>query len=242
MQVFEIAFNVAYLTFIWTLVGLMTRRMKDVAPEDRRTAEWIRLAFLLLAFGDTGHVGFRVVAYALGQMDVRVNVFGTPMALLGLGSLTTAVTVTLFYIAMVYVWQFRFGHPDSGIANFLVLAGVIRLFILALPSNGWESLRSPYLISLCRNLFLVIQGLGVMALILRDSFRRGDRTFQWVGWMIAVSYAFYFPVILWAHRFPMLGMLMIPKTCAYVAIAWIAYRALWLRQAFPLTRPAGAEI
>lgn len=241
MQIFEIAFNVAYLTFIWTIVGLMTRRMGDVAPEDRRTAEWIRLAFLLLAFGDTGHVGFRVVAYAVGQTDVRVNLFGTPMSLIGLGSLATAVTVTLFYVAMVYVWQFRFGHPDSGIANFLVLTGAVRLFLLALPSNRWGDPPSPYLMSLARNLPLVIQGLGIMALILRDSFRQGDRTFQWVGWMIAVSYAFYAPVILWVHRVPMLGMLMIPKTCAYMAIAWIAYRALWLRRTAQLAQPTAAK-
>lgn len=230
MQIFEIIFNVAYLTFIWAIVGLMTWRMKDVALEDQRTAEWIRLAFLLLAFGDTGHVGFRVVVYALGQADVRVNILGIPMSLIGLGSLTTAVTVTLFYIAMVYVWQFRFGHRDNGIANFLVLTGVVRLFLLALPSNQWEDPPSPYLMSLVRNFPLVIQGLGIMALILRDSFRQEDRTFQWIGWMIAASYAFYLPVILWVHRVPALGMLMIPKTCAYMAIAWIAYRALWVRR------------
>ncbi|MCX8066238.1 MAG: hypothetical protein N3B68_00185 [Anaerolineae bacterium] len=72
-----------------------------------------------------------------------------------------------------------------------------------------------------------------MALILRDGFRQEDRTFQWIGWMIAASYAFYLPVILWVHRVPALGMLMIPKTCAYMAIAWIAYRALWVRRGSP---------
>ena len=45
--------------------------------------------------------------------------------------------------------------------------------------------------------------------------------------MITVSFAFYIPVILFARQIPLIGMLMIPKTVAYLAIAWIAYRGLW---------------
>ena len=66
-----------------------------------------------------------------------------------------------------------------------------------------------------------------MILILRDAFRTGDTTFKWIGAMIALSYAFYAPVILWSAQTPLLGMLMIPKTCAYIAIAVIGYQALY---------------
>ena len=45
--------------------------------------------------------------------------------------------------------------------------------------------------------------------------------------MILVSYACYIPVILWVQQMPIIGMLMIPKTIAYVAIAIIAYRGLY---------------
>jgi hypothetical protein len=44
-------------------------------------------AFALLALGDTGHVGFRVVAYALGGLEAHAG-------LVGLGALSTAYTVT----------------------------------------------------------------------------------------------------------------------------------------------------
>jgi hypothetical protein len=47
--------------------------------------------------------------------------------------------------------------------------------------------------------------------------------------MIAASYAFYTPVILFVQQAPLLGMLMIPKTLAYVAIAVIAYRAVYMQ-------------
>lgn len=81
-----------------------------------------------------------------------------------------------------------------------------------------------------RNLPLMVQGLGVMVLILRDALLAKDRTFTWIGAMIFVSYAFYTPVILWVQQTPILGMLMIPKTLAYVAIAIIAYRELYSEQ------------
>jgi len=40
---------------------------------------------------------------------------------------------------------------------------------------------------------------------------------------IVLSFAFYIPVVLWADVSPMIGMLMIPKTCAYVWTVWIGY-------------------
>ena len=102
----------------------------------------------------------------------------------------------------------------------------VRLVIMAFPQNQWELLVPTYGWSLLRNSFLVIQGLGVMILILRDSRRAGDQPFELIGWMIALSYLFYAPVILWSASVPLLGMLMIPKTCAYVAAAFISWRMM----------------
>ena len=43
---------------------------------------------------------------------------------------------------------------------------------------------------------------------------------------IVLSFAFYIPVVLWADTIPMIGMLMIPKTCAYVWTVLIGYFAM----------------
>lgn len=43
---------------------------------------------------------------------------------------------------------------------------------------------------------------------------------------IVLSFAFYIPVVLWADVIPMIGMLMIPKTCAYVWTVVIGYTAM----------------
>jgi hypothetical protein len=99
--------------------------------------------------------------------------------------------------------------------------------VMAFPQNGWELVVAPYNWSLLRNAFLVVQGLGVMYLILRDAAKTRDHAFQWIGILIALSYTFYAPVILWVGAVPILGMLMIPKTCAYVGVALVAYRAFY---------------
>jgi hypothetical protein len=224
----EVAFNLTYLVVIWSLVILMVLRRDWVMPADRAVASRMTLAFVLLALGDTGHVGFRVVAYARGGLEANPT-------LVGLGALSTAFTVTLFYMLMVDVWRLRYDKPLGAAGWLLLAAGAVRLVIMLFPQNQWSQLVAPYGWSLLRNAFLMIQGLGVMALIMRDAYRTGDTPFKWIAWMIALSYLFYAPVILWGARVPMLGMLMIPKTCAYVAIALISYRALWRS---PAGRPA----
>ena len=50
--------------------------------------------------------------------------------------------------------------------------------------------------------------------------------FRWMWLTIVLSFAFYIPVVLWADVIPMIGMLMIPKTCAYVWTVLIGYKAM----------------
>ena len=47
---------------------------------------------------------------------------------------------------------------------------------------------------------------------------------QWLT--IVLSFGFYIPVVLWAEVNPLIGMLMIPKTCAYVWTVLIGYNAM----------------
>lgn len=216
----EVLFNLSYLAVVWGIVVRMLLRQEQVADHHRAAAKRILWAFALLALGDSGHVGFRVIAYANGGLAANP-------ALVGAGALSTAYTVTLFYMLLVEVWRLRFQKPLGWFGWLLLAAGAARLVVMLFPQNGWTQLVAPYSWSLLRNGFLVIQGLGVLGLILRDAIKTGDRSFGWIGVMIALSFAFYAPVILWVQWAPLLGMLMIPKTCAYLGIAFIAYRALY---------------
>lgn len=217
----EVLFNIGYLAVIWLLVVMMWRNQERVPGPDRAVARRVRWMFFLLALGDSGHVGLRVLAYARGGLEAN------PL-LVGFGALSTAVTVTFFYMLLVDVWRLRYDRQLGAFGWFLLGMGVLRLVIMVLPGNDWGQVVPPQPMSLVRNIPLVVQGLGVMVLILRDAYRSEDRPFQWIGWSILLSYLFYAPVILFVQQAPLVGMLMIPKTLAYVAIAVIAYRAFYL--------------
>jgi hypothetical protein len=223
----EIVFNVAYLIVVWGLVIVMALRRDDVAPEDRGVARLVRWAFALLALGDTGHVGFRVLAYASGGLDAQFSLFGRQIGLVGIGALCTAITVTLFYVLLLETWRVRFDRKYGWFEYLLLAATGVRLLLLIPAANQWNSVVPPQPYVLYRNLPLIILGLGTALLILRDAHQVHDRAFTWIGIMVLVSYACYLPVILFVQQVPTIGMLMIPKTMAYVAVGFIAYYELY---------------
>jgi hypothetical protein len=233
----EVTFNILYLLTIWGLVIAMLRRLDGVKTFDLKVARYFILAFALLALGDTGHVGFRVWAYALGDLSTHISVLGIDLGLVGLGALSTAITVTLFYVVMLLIWSSRFKKPLGVFGILLIISAVIRFVIMAFRQNQWNMTVPPQPWSLWRNLPLVILGLGAAYLILRDAFNQDDRTFKWIGAMILVSYAFYAPVILFVQQVPAIGMLMIPKTLAYVAIAAIAYQSIFSESQTRMIQP-----
>jgi hypothetical protein len=236
----EVTFNVVYLIVVWGLVVAMARREEAVSPGDLRVARLIRWAFTFLALGDTGHVGFRVLAFAQGDLEATVRLFGRELGLVGLGAMSTAITVTIFYVLMLEVWRVRFGKRYGPFEYLLLAAAVLRLLIMIPAANEWNSSVPPQPWSLYRNLPLTVLGLGIAYLILRDARRSGDRPFAWIGVCILVSYAMYIPVILFVQQVPTIGMLMIPKTMAYVAIGFIAYFGLY-RQPSAVQEPASAN-
>jgi hypothetical protein len=223
----EVSFNVSYLIVIWGLVIAMIRRQPDVPEADKPVSKLFIWAFALLALGDTGHVGFRVLAYAMDGLGTTVSLFGREVGLVGLGALSTAVTVTLFYVLLLAAWHHRFDKPYGWFGALLLVFTVARFVIMLFPQNQWNSDVPPQPWSIIRNLPLTVLGLGVAYLMLRDALANHDNAFKWIGIMILVSYAMYLPVILFVQSVPMIGMLMIPKTLAYVAIGFIAFRDLF---------------
>ena len=107
----EVSFNIGYLLVVWGLVVAMLRRRASVPAADAPVARRILWAFALLALGDTGHVGLRVLAYGLGGLEVQPVVLGVPISLVGLGALATAFTLTLFYMLLLDTWLTRDDVP-----------------------------------------------------------------------------------------------------------------------------------
>lgn len=86
--------------------------------------------------------------------------------------------------------------------------------------------RSPLIWGICRNIPFALLGILVIVLFYRSAKERGDKAFGWMWLTIVLSFGFYIPVVLWAKAVPMIGMLMIPKTCAYVWTVMIGYNAM----------------
>ncbi|MCP4418791.1 MAG: hypothetical protein GY805_19420 [Chloroflexi bacterium] len=218
----EIVFDVAYLVVVWSIVIVMFRRKDNVAASDRPVAILFPWAFVLLAFGDTWHLGFRLLGFARGDLDFSTPLFGTQLGLVGMGALATAITMTFFYVLMIVIWQRRFRKPYGWFEYLLLGAVIVRFVLMAFPMNEWNNAIPVQPWGTYRNLPLMVTGWGIAFLLLRDAATTGDRPMTLVGWMIIISFICYTPVVFWIQKMPMLGMLMIPKTMAYVAIAFIA--------------------
>ena len=77
-----------------------------------------------------------------------------------------------------------------------------------------------------RNIPFALMGLLIIVLFYRSAKEHDDSAFRWMWMTIVLSFGFYIPVVLWANTVPMIGMLMIPKTCAYVWTVLIGYSAM----------------
>jgi len=219
----EIGFNVLYLLSIYLIVGLMYHRYQSENYANLSGSVPFLWAFFLLALGDTGHVGFRLIAFARGGLEQNE-------VLVGLGALATAVTITIFYVLMLEVWRRQSKKSKTWIFSLVMLLGVIRLVVMAFPENHWGQVVPPYRFSLIRNAFLTAMGIIVVVVYLRDGKKTKNRYLVNSAIAIICSFAFYIPVFLYVQKVPMIGMLMIPKTIAYVVLALIGLRHLFLRR------------
>ena len=78
--------------------------------------------------------------------------------------------------------------------------------------------------SIMRNAVFVVTGLCIMWLYASSDTAHGLEM-QRMVWAIAISFACYLPVTVLSRRYPLVGMLMIPKTCAYI---WMIVMGLQL--------------
>ena len=220
--VVETAFNIAYLLVVWGIVIAMLKRWSAVTEEDRGAALWVMLAFAFLALGDTGHVGFRVLAFAGEGIETKISFMGTSWYLVALGSIATAWTFTIFYICMLFMWRARYNKKFDAFAWLFIALAVVRSIIMLLPYNNWNSLEFAEPWYVIRNIPLMLMQVCTAYLILRDAAPVRDKVGKWMAYMIIVSLVCYAFVVMFIGTNPGVGMLMIPKTMAYLVIAIIS--------------------
>lgn len=171
---------------------------------------------ILLGAGDAFHLIPRMVA--LWTTGLEANA-----ASLGIGKLVTSITMTVFYLILYYIWRERYGVKDrKALTAAMWILTALRIGLCLLPQNEWLSYRQPLLFGVLRNIPFAIMGIIVIVLFAREG--KKDPIFRHMALAITLSFAFYIPVVLFAEAIPLIGMLMIPKTLAYVWIVWMGWR------------------
>ena len=187
---------------------------------------------LLLGFGDAFHLVPRVIKHIKGESK-RVKWW------MNLGLAVTSVTMTIFYIILLYIWKIQNVSQSNQMLSKLIanqsiselaayqrfsaltacLTGIIwsmalaRIVICLMPRNDWFGDGNKRL-SLCRNIMFCIVGVTEIILFL---IMGGTYGFT-MAVCILLSFLFYLPVTLYAKENPKIGMLMIPKTVMYIVM------------------------
>ena len=211
----ETLFDVVYLVTVITVGVRMIRGSKGA--HQFQLFGWMAV---VLGVGDA----FHLVPRALALCTTGLENF---TAALGMGKWITSVTMTVFYVLLYYVWRQRYLVKGQGslTAAVYILAGV-RIALCMMPQNQWLSAESPLSWGIYRNIPFALLGLLIIVLFYRGAKVDGDQAFRWMWLTIVLSFGFYIPVVLWADAIPLIGMLMIPKTCAYVWTVLIGYFAM----------------
>ena len=216
MQAFgETLFDVVYLVLVITVGIKMIRQSKG----DRQYRLFGIMA-VTLGCGDAFHLVPRAYALCTTGLENYTEA-------LGIGKFITSITMTVFYILLYYVWRTRYkieGKKEITIAVYLMAA--LRISLCLFPQNSWTRADAPLSWGIYRNIPFAILGLIVIVLFYRSAKEHKDRDFRWMWLTIVLSFGFYIPVVLWADTVPAVGMLMIPKTCAYVWTVMIGYQAM----------------
>lgn len=211
--IMEPIFHVVYLTTVITLGIKMLNKSKDNL--------YFRLfgaMSVILGFGDSFHLIPRI--YALLTTGLENNA-----AALGFGKLITSITMTIFYIILYKIWKIRFNVKNSKNLDIImyILAG-LRVILCLFPQNQWFVNNPPISWGIYRNIPFTIMGIIMIYLLYSYGVKNKDKDYKNLGIAVLLSFGFYAPVVLWASENFLVGMLMIPKTLAYVWVVLIGYK------------------
>lgn len=213
--VFETLFDIVYLVTVVTLGVIMIRSSKG-----RKQYFLYGIMAVTLGCGDAFHLVPRALALCTSGLENYT-------AALGIGKLITSVTMTAFYVILYYVWRLRYQvEGKKGITVTVWVLALLRIVLCLMPQNAWISPEAPISWGIYRNIPFTILGILIIVLFYQSAKEKQDKPFRFLWLTVVLSFAFYIPVVLFADTVPVVGMLMIPKTCAYVWTVLIGYSAM----------------
>lgn len=210
--IMETSFDAVYLITVITLGIIMILKNNN-----KKQYLLFGIMAVTLGVGDSFHLIPRAVALCTSGLENYT--FS-----LGVGKFITSITMTAFYILLYYVWRLRYeikGKNSLTVSIYSLAA--IRVILCLFPQNAWTSADSPLSWGIYRNIPFAIIGIIIIVLFFQMAKEHNDTSFRHIWLTIVLSFAFYIPVVLFADSYPLIGMLMIPKTCAYVWTVLIGF-------------------
>lgn len=205
-KIMEAIFCVIYL-IVTTVLGINI----IVKSNESKESKLFGIMAIILVSGDAFHLVPRIMAV--------INQSGDYAKAMGVGTCITSITMTVFYLIMYFVFEKRYGEKNKSLMILMVILAVARIILCLMPQNDWTG-ASPVSWGIYRNIPFVIMGIVMVVLFF---VKRSDKPYRFMWVAILLSFAFYIPVVLWAEVNPMIGMLMLPKTCMYIWIVVMGY-------------------
>lgn len=211
--IMEPIFHVVYLTTVIVLGIIMIKKSKDNAY-----FKLFGIMSVTLGFGDAFHLIPRI--YAL----LTTGLENYPVSL-GFGKFVTSITMTVFYLILYKIWKMCFNVEDTKTLDLtMYVLAALRIILCFFPQNQWFINNPPVSWGIYRNIPFTIIGLIMIYLLYSYGVKYKDRDYKNLGIAVLLSFGFYVPVVLWAQENFLVGMLMIPKTLAYVWVILIGYK------------------
>ena len=172
-----------------------------------------------LCFGDAFHLVPRVLRAVKGSNEKIERQ-------LGIGLQISSITMTIFYILLLYIWKQTFYEMTAPVMLEILIwvSAAIRIAVCMLPQNNWCGKEGNRKLSVIRNAVFAVTGICVIVLYVMSGNTYGYHMTRMAA-AIVVSFGCYLPVTLLSKKMPKIGMLMIPKTCAYI---WMIVMGLQL--------------
>lgn len=213
MKYFEPIFHVFYLVSVFYMSIKMLSRGKD-----SKILKLFGIMGFTLGFGDSFHLIPRIYALLTTGLEAHATA-------LGIGKLVTSITMTIFYIVLFRIWEVRYDvKNDNGLRWSVGILSAARIILSLMPQNQWTLYDAPVSWGIYRNIPFTILGILIVYIILKKASEKKDDIFKKIGVGVIISFACYLPVVLYATTFRLVGMLMIPKTLAYLWVVYIGYK------------------
>lgn len=134
--------------------------------------------------------------------------------------------MTVFYIILLYIWKHTFPTFKAPfiVEAMIYISAIIRIVVCFLPQNDWCGDEGNLTLSIIRNAVFAVTGIGIIILYAMTG-NTGDLHMTRMVAAIIISFGCYLPVTLLSKKKPKIGLLMIPKTCAYM---WVIAMGLQL--------------